>query len=154
MSKKSAVRQTLTSLTLSLISVVLCCVMLAGTTFAWFTDEVSSENNRIEAGNLAIDFQMLKDEKYVSIANQESAIFSADGNGINWEPGKTEIVYLKLKNTGNLHLKYEFFLTVMDGGLADSLDYVIIEGDYSSASKRFKSWEDVKETWEELIFQM
>ena len=36
----------------SLISLVLCCVLLLGTTFAWFTDSVTNTGNRIEAGKL------------------------------------------------------------------------------------------------------
>ena len=38
----------------SALSAVLCAGMLAGTTFAWFTDTVSSSGNSIMAGNLDI----------------------------------------------------------------------------------------------------
>ena len=38
---------------LSALTVLMCMVMLAGTTFAWFTDSVSTGVNRIQAGNLS-----------------------------------------------------------------------------------------------------
>ena len=43
------------SLLLCGLSVLLCLSMLAGTTFAWFTDEVASGNNTIMAGNLDVE---------------------------------------------------------------------------------------------------
>ena len=36
----------------SVISLILCFSMLLGTTYAWFTDTVTSGNNIIKAGNL------------------------------------------------------------------------------------------------------
>ena len=43
------------ALFMSVISLMLCCAMLVGTTFAWFTDEVTSVNNIIKAGNLDVE---------------------------------------------------------------------------------------------------
>lgn len=40
------------SLWLSAVSIMLCAVMLLGTTFAWFTDNVTNKGNVIQAGNL------------------------------------------------------------------------------------------------------
>ena len=39
----------------SVIALLLCCSMLIGTTFAWFTDSVTSGKNRIIAGNLDVE---------------------------------------------------------------------------------------------------
>ena len=71
------------------------------------------------------------DGNYVSIADSDKGdIFSAaqGGNGYNWEPGMTQIVYLAVKNTGSLALNYNFILDVTDGnpGLADALDYACL----------------------------
>jgi len=148
MKKKNVTKH---ALFFSIISMLLCSTMFVGTTFAWFTDSVTSDNNIIESGTLDVDLQMYNAERkvYESIADKEGTIFTNEGNGINWEPGKTEVVYLKIQNTGNLNLKYDFLLTVVDGGLIGSLDYVMIEGDYSAAEKQFASWEQVKTKWEE-----
>ena len=50
MNKKSTKRALLTSV----LSLVLCLSMLIGTTFAWFTDSVTSSNNIIKSGRLDV----------------------------------------------------------------------------------------------------
>ena len=47
--QKSSTRRTLT---LSIMAICLCCVMLVGATFAWFTDTATSGVNKIQSGNL------------------------------------------------------------------------------------------------------
>ena len=42
------------SLTASGICLLLCCALLVGATFAWFTDNVTNKGNEIKAGNLSI----------------------------------------------------------------------------------------------------
>ncbi len=37
------------------LSLLLCCVMLVGTTFAWFSDSVTSSVNKIQSGNLDVE---------------------------------------------------------------------------------------------------
>ena len=39
----------------SVLALVLCLCMLLGTTFAWFTDSVSSGINKIQAGKLDVE---------------------------------------------------------------------------------------------------
>ena len=48
--KKATKRALLTSV----MALVMCVVMLVGTTFAWFTDTASTGVNKIVAGNLDI----------------------------------------------------------------------------------------------------
>ena len=45
-------KNTKRALLASVLSVALCCAMLIGSTFAWFTDSVTNTGNRIQAGNL------------------------------------------------------------------------------------------------------
>ncbi len=125
------------ALIMSMLSLLVCVSMLVGTTFAWFTDSVTSTGNKIIAGNLKVDLLMSDDEgKYASIAGEEAAIFggenslAAKNNAADtlWEPGKTQIVYLGVANKGNLDLKYNILLNVVDGGLIGSLEYAIIDG--------------------------
>ena len=47
-------KSTKKALMLSILSLVLCFSMLIGTTFAWFTDSVTSANNIIKSGNLDV----------------------------------------------------------------------------------------------------
>ena len=45
-------KNTKKSLIASGISLAVSVALLAGSTFAWFTDSVTNKNNRIQAGNL------------------------------------------------------------------------------------------------------
>ena len=94
-------RATKRALLTSIMALVMCVVMLVGTTFAWFTDSASTGVNKIVAGNLKVGFQYWNGEKYVDA--KDATLFSED---TLWEPGHTEVVYLKVINQGNLALKY------------------------------------------------
>ncbi len=88
----------------SILSVVVCCAMLIGSTFAWFTDNVTSGNNNIQSGKLNVELEYRDGDTWKPVTEntklfQEQAI---------WEPGHTEVVYLKVKNAGNLALSYKF----------------------------------------------
>ena len=48
-------RSTKNALISSVLALVLCFTMLLGTTYAWFTDSVTSATNIIAAGNLDIE---------------------------------------------------------------------------------------------------
>lgn len=88
----------------SVTAIALCMVMLVGTTFAWFTDTASTGVNRIEAGNLKIKLKYSKDMREWKDATADTPLF--DDNAL-WEPGYTQIAYLKVVNTGSLALKYD-----------------------------------------------
>ena len=88
------------SLLASVFALVLCVAMLVGSTFAWFTDTASTGVNKIVSGTLKVGFQYWNGEKYVDAT--EKTLFSED---TLWEPGHTEVVYLKVINQGNLALK-------------------------------------------------
>ncbi|MBQ7365441.1 MAG: hypothetical protein IJW46_07565, partial [Clostridia bacterium] len=59
----------------SLMALMLCISSLLGTTYAWFTDSVTSSGNKIVAGSLKIDLELLDDGSWVSIKDSEKAIF-------------------------------------------------------------------------------
>ena len=48
-------KKTKTALLHSAVALLLCVSMLAGTTYAWFTDNVSSVSNIITSGNLDVE---------------------------------------------------------------------------------------------------
>lgn len=119
----------------SAIALCLCFVMLIGTTFAWFTDEVSSKGNVIQAGELNVQLWQHTAEGSTEITDSSAPIFGkADSATANantsdtlWEPGKTQTVYLSIKNAGNLALKYKVAIDVVDSvnNLHEVMEYII-----------------------------
>ena len=87
----------------SLFALFLCIILLIGTTFAWFTDTASTGVNKIQAGNLDVELEYSHDMVKWQAANENTHMFKDD---TLWEPGHTEVVYLRVKNAGNLALKY------------------------------------------------
>ena len=90
---------------MSVMAILLCLTMLLGTTWAWFTDSVTSSGNKIQAGNLKLDLEMLNKETgaYESIKTSKDPIFNYD----LWEPGYTDVKFLKVENEGSLSLKWK-----------------------------------------------
>ena len=95
----------------SIISVMLCAVMLVGTTYAWFTDSVSAANNIISAGNLDIELEYLDGEGNWEPVTASTNLFM---EGAAWEPGHTEVIYLKIVNAGTLALEYKLGINIVN----------------------------------------
>ena len=100
-------RSTKRALLTSGLVLIMCITMLIGTTFAWFTDSVTSGNNKIVAGNLDIELEYYNGTGWATV-NNATDLF---GESL-WEPGHTEVVYLKLSNKGSLALKYQLGIKV------------------------------------------
>ncbi len=117
----------------SVMALLLCFTMLLGTTFAWFTDTASSTGNKIVAGTLDVQLLMFDGTEYKNIGDSKDPIFGdgelAQNNNLStkWEPGKTQVAYLAIKNAGSLDLKYSVILTVNDpeGDLYKAMQYTI-----------------------------
>ena len=103
-------RATKRALLTSIMALVMCVVMLVGTTFAWFTDTASTAVNKIQAGNLDIEVEYTLDGETWKDLDRATDIFQ---KGL-WEPGHTEVVALKFKNNGNLALKYSINMNIVD----------------------------------------
>lgn len=101
-------RNTKSALISSVLVLVLCCSMLVGTTFAWFTDEVSSASNVIKTGNLDIAVEYTLDGENWNDLDGATDLFQ---KGL-WEPGHTEVVALKVSNEGTLNLNYAARLNI------------------------------------------
>ena len=108
---------------LSVISLLACCAMLIGSTFAWFTDSVSSMNNIITSGNLDLEMYWTDDLASGTWYNVEDDAYNTIFNYDNWEPGYTEVRYIKLVNAGKLALNYE--LSIVPQGEVGKLAEVI-----------------------------
>ncbi len=103
-------RSTKHSLIMSALSLLLCASMLIGTTFAWFTDSVTSTGNIIKSGTLDVSLEWMEGKQDPADKNSadwkdasEGAIF----NYSNWEPGFTQVKHIKIENEGTLALKYK-----------------------------------------------
>ena len=88
----------------STLAILMCVAMLIGTTFAWFTDTASTGVNKVVSGNLDVKLMYSTDMQTWKEATEQTKLF--DDNAL-WEPGYTQVVYLKIVNAGNLALKYE-----------------------------------------------
>jgi len=97
------------ALLMSALALFLCVSMLVGTTFAWFTDSVTSANNVIASGNLDVVLEYWDGDSYEEIT---SATKLFDDEAL-WEPGHTEVAYLKISNAGSLALKYQLNVNVV-----------------------------------------
>ena len=119
MKKKSKVL----GLAKSMIALVVCVVMLIGTTLAWFTVEVTNNGNRIEAGKMELNLLKYDDieKEYRNIG--EDKLF----DGV-WEPGKTKVAFLAVENAGTLDFNYQIVLNITEGDkpLSAVLDYAIL----------------------------
>ena len=116
----------------SVMAMVLCLAMLVGATFAWFTDTASTGVNKIQAGNLDVVLEMQNaDGKWVSAEGKTlDFVKAADAKGeaILWEPGCTyELPALRIRNNGNLALKYQVIITGINGSakLNTAIDWTI-----------------------------
>ena len=101
----------------SVMALVMCVVMLVGTTFAWFTDTATANVNTIKAGNLNVQIQN-KDGVEINKLEwvKENGDVIANQDDILWEPGCTYLLTpFKIVNTGNLALKYKIEITGLDG---------------------------------------
>ena len=137
-------KNTKRSLLLSVLALILCCALLAGTTLAWFTDTASSGVNKIQAGTL--DVQLL-DDRGNSLEGQMLAWQKAEGHEnekVLWEPGCTyKLQPITIKNNGNLALKYKIEITGIQGNaeLNDAIEWTIndadLGADHSLAAGRY-----------------
>ena len=99
-SKKSA-------LLLSFTSLLLCFAMLAGSTFAWFTDTATTGVNKIVSGNLKVDIVGADSDSHISTLNFTKAT-GAEREQLLWEPGCRYLTEgFRIANKGNLALKWK-----------------------------------------------
>ncbi len=130
--KKATKRALLTSV----MALVMCVVMLVGTTFAWFTDTASTNVNRIVAGNLDVDIVDATDTSTSLDKGTLQFLRAADGTdeptkveNVLWEPGATFFTQgFKIANKGNLALKYKVVVsgTTGDTGLLKVMKFDVV----------------------------
>ena len=123
---------------MSFTSLLLCFAMLAGSTFAWFTDTATTGVNKIVSGKLKVDLVAAEKDsngKYPSLTGEGSKLLwtqkvvgendalelkavKEDGLPL-WEPGVNFLTQgFKIANKGNLALKWK--VEVNKGTTADN----------------------------------
>lgn len=117
------------SLIICILLIFISLILLVGVSYAWFTDNASSGINKIEAGSLDIELLYApldaeRDEagniletEWKTVGETDS-LFKASDDTL-WEPGHTEMAFLRVKNNGTLTLKYDFKINAFgtaDGG--------------------------------------
>ena len=111
------------SLLLSALSLVLCISMLVGTTFAWFTDEVTSANNVIKSGTLDVAMSWANGKDDPATATWTDASVGPIFNNDLWEPGYTEARHINIENVGTLAFNWK--LAIIPNGEVSELANVI-----------------------------
>lgn len=102
-------KSTKRSLLMSALALLVCVSMFIGSTFAWFTDSVSSTNNIIQSGNLDVELEYYDGDSWEKV----TATTNVFEENTLWEPGHTEVVYLKVSNLGTLALKYNLGINIV-----------------------------------------
>ncbi len=115
MNKKTTKR----ALLLSCLSMLLCVSMLVGSTFAWFTDTATTGVNTITSGNL--DMKVSYKNATVTSWTEVSTSSKLFNDAALWEPGYTEVAYLKVENKGNLAFKYQLTVNVINEVIGTSV---------------------------------
>ena len=98
------------SLIVSIFALVLCVSMLIGTTYAWFTESIGSGINTIKSGNLDVELEYYNGSDWKPVSGATEIFDPA----ALWEPGYTEVVYLRISNLGSLALKYQLSINVVN----------------------------------------
>ena len=125
----------------SAMALVLCLVMLVGTTFAWFTDSVTSGVNTIKSGNLdvALSVKNTVGGDFTEVTGTTQVFQNSD----KWEPGHVDFAVLKIENLGTLALKYKLGIVAASEKtgvtedntvikLSEHLRYAVLSGDVTT----------------------
>ena len=151
--RKSTKRALLTSV----LALLMCVTMLVGATFAWFTDTASTGVSKIQAGNLdlEVEYRTTANGDWKTLDNATD-LFGAEGT--LFEPGHTRVVELKIKNAGNLALKYKIGMNVIsetagtnkDGNPYKLSDYLKVA---TTSIQQYNPTDQISSLMERLIFQ-
>ena len=118
MTKKYSTKNALIA---SVLVLALCVSMLVGTTYAWFTDSVTSGSNVIKTGSLDIVLEYWDGDSWEDAEGNIIPFVAADGraqNDILWEPGCTyNMAPIRVRNEGSLNAK---ILIMINGVTGDS----------------------------------
>lgn len=133
------------------LTVVVCASLLAGVTYAWFTDSITNSGNTISSGDLKIDataYDLGEGGKSYEI-NGKAYTFESEGQNLktnnkaviaetNWYPGQSSAKLFTVENVGSLDaaVSLDFFVS---GDLTNALWFDFIQvGETGVVSGQFK----------------
>ena len=125
-------KSTKRALLMSALALLMCVSMLIGSTFAWFTDSVTSAGNTIQSGTLKVD---LVDAQGNSLEGKVLEFDDLDDNDL-WEPGCTyNLQEVHVANKGTLALKYEIAINGITGDakLLEAIEWTVTMGGTTKA---------------------
>ena len=150
-------KNTKRALLASVLSMMLCLAMLIGSTFAWFTDSVTSGVNKIVAGNLDVELEYrpvtVNEDgtttfgEWTPVDPAKSLFKPTEGDGATlWEPGHVETVNLKVANLGTLALTYQLGINIASEKgstnvndeafkLSDYIKFAVLDGEQTFADR-------------------
>lgn len=127
------------SLLVSAIALTLTAALLIGSTFAWFTSTATTSVSDVTAGTLKVE---IVNSDGSELENNTVKFVDKDGSSnILWEPGVTFTTKeFKIKNAGNLALKYKFQLgmnvTDANKALYNAITFYIAYKDANGTEQR------------------
>lgn len=113
------------ALLISIFALLFSMVMMVGSTFAWFTDSVTSGTNTITTGKLDVELSHKGMNNTEETVEKTTLLFTDEkGEPVTWEPGVMTYENFTVKNKGDLALQYRLSLNMGN-------ENTIIETDYS-----------------------
>ncbi len=141
------------SLWLIALVAVLCATIIVGSTYAYYTDEMPTDENMITSGDLEVAFMYL-DENGAWKNAENTTLFAHTA----WEPNYAAMRYVKVQNTGDMAFQYELnvvpTLVPEDGvNLMDVIDvyFGVVENPGSITRANFKTQLTKAGTMTELL---
>ena len=128
----------------SVMALFLCFAMLLGTTYAWFTDSVTSSGNIIKSGTLDVEMYYADGKLDPASATWEDASTKAIFDYDNWEPGYTDAKHIKIANEGTLDLQWQLAI-VPNGSISELAE--VIDVYYVSSATAVATRDDVDTAW-------
>lgn len=124
-------KSTKRALLMSGLALIACVSMLVGSTFAWFTDSVTSGSNVIQAGTLDIvmeywDGDSWEDAEGVVLNFEVGGNYHGWQNDVLWEPGCTyKLPKIRVRNEGDLATRVILTINGITGDekLLEAIDF-------------------------------
>lgn len=136
---KKGTGKIITSLILSVCTIFLCFGLMIYTTYSLLS---SSDGSKVivTSGNMEMDLlQADNTGNYTSIAGMEDVLFGDE----LWEPNQTRVVFLQVKNNGNIPVQYRLQLNAEVEEFKDGLQFVAFESEFFNV--KGLSWEKLIE---------
>lgn len=135
-----------TVLLLTLLVTTLSAV--TGGTIAWFTDTVESTDNVIKSGTLDMEVYAVDAQAYngdatdwgKAMTNASPALFNYD----KWEPGYTQVKYVRIANAGNLAFSFQVNVNAAAKPAADKADLAEVIDVYMVPAAEYADFAAIK----------